>query len=247
MPRWDFTEEEVRDIALSVLVLGFVFSYRWLPLVWENPILIIRVLFESCLLVGIAFVLHELAHRFVARRYDCKAQYVIWPQGLVLSLFTAFISQGQWVFAAPGFVLISTAYATRLGYRFVSLTVEERGKIALAGPITNILLAIGFKFLRPISPMLSIAEVPLFIYCARINLFLATFNLIPFGLLDGTKVFRWSRIIWGFGMASSIFLLITIEWLPAIALLLALGAIAIVLFLLGQKLAPRITIVKYIR
>jgi Zn-dependent protease len=31
---------------------------------------------------------------------------------------------------------------------------------------------------------------------AAINAFMAVFNLIPFGVLDGLKVFRWSKAIW---------------------------------------------------
>jgi Zn-dependent protease len=30
----------------------------------------------------------------------------------------------------------------------------------------------------------------------KINSFLALFNLIPFSILDGAKVFRWDPIIW---------------------------------------------------
>jgi Zn-dependent protease len=31
---------------------------------------------------------------------------------------------------------------------------------------------------------------------ALINAFMAVFNLIPFGVLDGLKVFRWSKPVW---------------------------------------------------
>lgn len=36
----------------------------------------------------------------------------------------------------------------------------------------------------------------LFQIVAFINAFLAVFNLIPFGVFDGLKVFRWNKIIW---------------------------------------------------
>jgi len=29
------------------------------------------------------------------------------------------------------------------------------------------------------------------------NLWLAAFNLIPFGPLDGLTIFRWNKLVWG--------------------------------------------------
>jgi len=31
---------------------------------------------------------------------------------------------------------------------------------------------------------------------SRVNLFLATFNMLPIMPLDGAKVFRWNKLIW---------------------------------------------------
>ena len=40
-----------------------------------------------------------------------------------------------------------------------------------------------------------------------INSLLATFNLLPFGPLDGMKIIRWNGIVWSFLLISSIILL----------------------------------------
>jgi len=34
------------------------------------------------------------------------------------------------------------------------------------------------------------------LFLAMINTLFATFNLLPFGLLDGAKVYRWGRSRW---------------------------------------------------
>jgi Zn-dependent protease len=47
---------------------------------------------------------------------------------------------------------------------------------------------------------LYLARSPLFVWAlliAFINAWFGTFNLFPFGVLDGAKVFRWSRATWG--------------------------------------------------
>ena len=54
----------------------------------------------------------------------------------------------------------------------------------------NLCLAIMFVLLDMAYPML------LFYLGARINTWLAVFNLIPFGPLDGAKIFSWHKGAW---------------------------------------------------
>ncbi|MEM2303308.1 MAG: hypothetical protein QXT96_04145, partial [Candidatus Bathyarchaeia archaeon] len=69
------------------------------------------------------------------------------------------------------------------------------GKIAFAGPLTNIIQAILYVALLKFyanSPLTAVA----FFVLASLNLSLALFNLIPIDPMDGAKVFRWSKSIW---------------------------------------------------
>ena len=54
----------------------------------------------------------------------------------------------------------------------------------------NLCLALVFILLNTAYPTL------LFSLGARINIWLAVFNLIPFGPLDGAKIFRWHKGAW---------------------------------------------------
>jgi Zn-dependent protease len=45
-------------------------------------------------------------------------------------------------------------------------------------------------------------------YVSYINVFLALFNLIPFGPLDGLKIYRWKKGIWGLLIGLDIILLL---------------------------------------
>ena len=70
-----------------------------------------------------------------------------------------------------------------------SATRETVGKTSLAGPVTNIILSILCIMIAAVGPSL-------FLIVAFINAFLAVFNLIPFGIMDGLKVFRWNKAFW---------------------------------------------------
>ncbi|EKQ55325.1 MAG: Zn-dependent protease [Methanobacterium sp. Maddingley MBC34] len=175
----NFTSHEIRDIIISMLVIAGVFAYVFRSINQGDFISLIPV---TLVAVGLGFVLHELAHKFVAIKYGFYAEYRLWVEGLVLAIVTAAFG---FVFAAPGAVYIHGQYISK----------EENGKISIAGPLTNIALAVIFFVLIQFvsfSPILALV-------CSlgfTINSFLAFFNLLPIGILDGAKVLKWNPVIW---------------------------------------------------
>lgn len=132
--------------------------------------------------VGLAFVLHELGHKFVAIHYGAQAEYRAWTAGLFFALLISYITDGSFIFAATGAVYI---YGKRV-------TQEQNGRIALAGPFVNLLLALVFIAIGLSSPELA----GLASWGVSINIILGVFNMIPVGPLDGRKVFNWNKIAW---------------------------------------------------
>lgn len=175
-----FTRTEIKDIVISLLVLTLVFSY---PQILFNPSIFLTSLF----VLAIAFMGHELSHKFAARSMGYWAEYRMWTQGLLLALMFTLITNGQIIFAAPGAVVFSSFWA------FKRPTRKEIGKIGLAGPLFNIVFFIIFTSLS-ITGILGFAS--LFRFAAMINAWLAIFNMIPFGPLDGAKVLNWDWRIW---------------------------------------------------
>ncbi|PKL67573.1 MAG: site-2 protease family protein [Methanobacteriales archaeon HGW-Methanobacteriales-1] len=174
-----FSSSEIRDILISMIVIAGVFAYI---LSERNINLAINLFPITLIAVGLGFVLHELAHKFVAIHYGFWAEYKLWAEGLVLAIITSYFG---FVFAAPGAVYIHGEY----------ISEEQNGKISLAGPLTNIVLALIFLGLLSISSASPILQTIGFIGFS-INSFIALFNLIPFSVLDGAKILRWNPIIW---------------------------------------------------
>lgn len=172
-----FNRGEVRDILVSMVVIAGVFAYVFSG---KNIQTALVLLPATLITVGLGFVLHEIAHKLMAIRYGFWAEYRLWLEGLLLALVTAYFG---FVFAAPGAVYIHGNYIER----------DVNGKISLAGPLTNIILAIMFLMVSTVLPS-PINQVAFLGYA--VNSFLALFNLIPLAVLDGAKVFRWNPLIW---------------------------------------------------
>ncbi|EJN61212.1 zinc metalloprotease [Halogranum rubrum] len=179
-----FSAKEVQDLFVAWLALGLAFAIFFERSV--NGLLqegIVLPLVVSLLTAGVAFLLHELAHKVVAVRFDQVAEFRADYSMLFIAIMSAVVG---FLFAAPGAV-------HHRGY----LTEREHGLIAFAGPVMNLVLAVVF--------------VPILVVGAGggsgliteigakgiiINLFLAAFNLIPFGSLDGRTVVGWSKVVW---------------------------------------------------
>lgn len=142
----------------------------------------------SLLTVGVAFVLHELAHKFAAMRYGYWAEFQKDNQMLLIAVVMAALA--GIVFAAPGATYI---------YGNVSRT--ENGWISAAGPITNLVLCIPFAALMLLGGSLIgiIGTVGL-----QVNAMIATFNMLPISILDGRKVLAWNPVAFALLMITSI-------------------------------------------
>ncbi len=180
-----FSGIEIRDILVAWLALGFAFaisasSRTGLFGVGLDVSSLTYYFLLAILTVGPGFVFHELSHKFVAQRYGFWAEFRMWPMGLLLALVTSLLG---FIFAAPGATYISG----------MNITKSENGKISLAGPLVNVVIAALFL---PMALFGHGFEAEIGGFGSYINIFLALFNLLPIGPLDGSKVFRWNFPVW---------------------------------------------------
>lgn len=175
--------EEITEITISVLALSVAvtLAYNGLGIFSDlKAFFIMFILFLTT--VGTGFIIHEMAHKVSAMHFGAYARFKMWVNGLLLMLATSFFG---FIFAAPGAVYI---YSN-------TITKRENGLVSLAGPAVNIAISlffIGFNVFFPTT----VSGITVWILGARINAFLALFNMIPFPPLDGSKVMAWNWIVW---------------------------------------------------
>ena len=181
-----FSPTELKHLGISVLlVLGVGLSFAFYVEVSPQILVGLAVLFTA------SFLLHELAHKLTAQRYRLWAEFRLTMFGALMTLLSV---------GLPFFKIIAPGVVFILG----PVNKETSGKIALAGPLTNIILSLAC-----VAVALGLSNTffgVVAIVGAWINAFIAIFNLIPFGLMDGLKVFWWSKIVWAIAFSASLIL-----------------------------------------
>ena len=172
-----FSRVELREIIISFIVLGIIFSY---PEFIYNPAIIPAYM----IVIAVAFIGHELSHKFIAIRLGVWSEYRIWKEGLLMAFGLAIATGGMFIFAAPGAVYFAQASIFR------RLSVRNIGLIGLAGPLFNAAAFIVSAFL------FSLTGSPVLYMLMAANVFIGLFNMIPAGPLDGLKIIRWKKSVW---------------------------------------------------
>jgi Zn-dependent protease len=184
--RITYSEEELIDLLHAWAAISFAFAVVLSGGLRGMSPQFVQNLIVAGITVGTAFLLHELAHKILAQKYGCWAEFRKFNLGLALAVVMSFFG---FIIAAPGAVMISGM-----------ISREQNGKISAAGPLTNIALAILFFIVGILLPQV-IGMMPallkqIILYGFVINAWLALFNMIPFPPLDGSKVITWSFPVW---------------------------------------------------
>ncbi len=178
--------KELKHIGIAaalVIGIGFSIGIYWFLSVWSYAIMGI---FAG--LMTASFLVHEIAHKIVAQKKGMWAEFRLTTWGAVLTFASVFL---PFKMISPGAMMIGGSVPSG----------EDLVKISIAGPITNLIFSsvlLGLAYALPPSSF-----VFMLFFAAYINAFMAVFNLIPFGILDGYKIFSFNKKVWALAFAAS--------------------------------------------
>jgi Zn-dependent protease len=194
--RVNFSQKEVKHISIAALLVvcigfsiglygnffgGFLFEWTW----------VMMAAFAA--IMTASFLAHEIAHKIIAQKKGMWAEFRLTTWGAVLTFASIFL---PFRMIAPGAMMIGGSVPSG----------EDIVKISIAGPITNLIFS--STLLGCALAVLPNTFAYLLFFAAYINAFMAVFNLIPFGILDGFKIFSFNKKLWALAFIPAIVLAI---------------------------------------
>ncbi len=203
-----FSPREMFELAITIIIVAFIFSYDDKQPVFSTAYWVANFL-KMILIVAIAIILHEVGHKAAALYIGMRAEYQMWPTGLLIGILATFITNGKWYIVLPGGLLLHHMSVLRIGHFRYGMNYFTQGLLAAAGPLMNLLLATFFKTLS----IFGIFPV-FFDLMTFINLYYAVFTMLPLPRLDGLHLFFASRLnyVFFFGSLVGYIVLYTIHF-----------------------------------
>ena len=248
-----FNNHEIQQFIAASLVIGFIFSFGAYAnlLSWLKEFIIATLLGGFALYIKVlgqkyAAVSNGAEAKFelwtISRFWFNKAAilkkptdpilrifynltFILFNFWLILPILLVFLSNGNIHFAAISTLAIGVTAAHRLGKKYLQPSEAEIAKIALVGPVLNMLFALIVKTLFGLSGIAG-----LFV---SINIALAISNMLPIPKLDGGLIFFGSKLLYTFGIVFILgcaFLIYFLTMLPTLILSLIFATTILVLY-----------------
>jgi Zn-dependent protease len=188
-----FSTKEIKHLTIAaLLVVGVGLSLGLFSNFFYTDYSIDYVMLATfTIILTTSFFLHEIAHKIVAQREGLWAEFRLMFIGAVLTLVS--IITPLFKIISPGAVMVAGP-----------ADMKSMGKTSIAGPVTNIVLSTVFLAATFLFPQ----QIGILALAAFFNAWIALFNLIPFGILDGFKIFQWDKKLWVLTFTTSLFLML---------------------------------------
>lgn len=233
-----FTLHELRGIAISILVIAFVISFKeWGSAAFDAAEGLYN-LFNSALIVALSILVHDFGQRMWSLASGYRLEFKMWSFGLVIALVVVFLSKGNvWLIIPSGFMLHHIA-SYRLGWFRYGINYFGQAMVALAGPLFSLMLLILLKMMNALYPNPLLQKAIIF------NAIYTITSLLPIPPLDGSKVYFGSRMLYAFSVPaiffSTILMIINVPIFLSIVLSLLVGvALWLVYYISFEKKAWR--------
>jgi len=138
---FEFDTQEWRDIFVSVLVLGFVLSFREWGVSEVSVVAGVSSWVLSSVLMFLVLILYLSVVKSVAIWKGYKAQFKTGLPVLAAAVFIAFMFEGGLVFLVPGGLYFSVLKNAKLGKLWQDIEYRNFGYIGIVGALVLVILA----------------------------------------------------------------------------------------------------------
>ena len=183
--RTHFSVKEIEHLLIGALLVAGVGVSSVAFQFFEDYVLQASV----GLITAASFFIHEMAHKIYAQREGFWAEFRLTLMGSILTLISVLPTFFKII--SPGAVMIGGVP-----------DLKKLGKTSIVGPATNIVLSSAFLASAFVAPEYGFV----LLMGATFNAWIAVFNLIPLGMLDGFKIFAWNKKAWIFSFGISLIL-----------------------------------------
>jgi len=175
-----------------------------------NELSLVQRIVVWILPVVFAITVHEVAHGWVAKKRGDKTAWMLGRLTLNpikhIDPIGTILIPGLLLISGTGFIF-GWAKPVPVNMRNLKNPVKDMAIVAAAGPISNVLMAIGWALFGRIGAVLdieAITEPMIYMSIAgiSINLVLALINLLPIPPLDGSRILSAllpKKLAWQFG------------------------------------------------
>lgn len=191
-----FKLKEILSLILAIILFGFIISFLKgmdafiIALEIAAIIILVSVFAKKLIAYYVGAQIEEKIWQWQRWGwYERSYLKTPWPMGIILPFIMIWISYPYGFLKFLTFLQFdvratSARTAKKIGlYRYTEMTEWHIALIAGIGAISTLLLAIIAYFLG--YPLL-----------ARYSIYFSIWSLVPFGQLDGTKLFFGSRLLW---------------------------------------------------
>lgn len=194
MPKFKF--DEVKEFLIICVVLGFIFSFRDWGETTFNIGAGIRNFLLTTFLVVVSVLVHEVVQRSYGARFGVSIKFKTWKLLTVAALVTTIITNGYVPFAAIWTMMTvydsSHRFLFRPGKETPHFGPYERAKVALSGPLANLMLFLIAAYFNYRNPVFVWEKLMM------VNAGIAIFNLFPFFRLLPAILFTRTRTLYQF-------------------------------------------------
>jgi Zn-dependent protease len=210
----EINKKELKKILIIALVAAFAFTFND----WGIDVFDFFFGFTNLILAFIftltIYLVHITTQKLTANYFDHNIEFEILsmtkkikeirktiqiPIGPIITLLITLISNGKLFFLLLNSFKDIPNKTSRVGRQWTNIKDFEEAQIALAGPLSSLILLALFKILSPLS---LVFNQGMFIAST-----IAIFNMLPLPKVDGVKIFMGSRILY---IASLIFIILFI-------------------------------------